>query len=136
MRYKSQFKEELQFVSCSVLFYFVLCKCQFHIYEILLHVQISKAQKAVNLSVFIALLGSVHAKTSRKEMDPWAQFHQFSTLSFYALKAQKRKKDSQVISLSMLSGSTSVKAERKYVGEINPRSSYLFSFSFLAFFCL
>jgi len=49
-----------------------------------------------------------------------AQFHQRSTYSFDARGAQKRKKDSQVISLFMLSGSTSVKAERKYVGEIEP----------------
>jgi len=41
--------------------------------------------------------------------------------SFYAHGAQKRKKDSQVISLFTLSGSTRVKAERKYVGEIEPR---------------
>jgi len=49
----------------------------------------------------------------------WAQFHQRSTYSFNACEAQKRKKDSQVISLFTLSGSTSVKAERKYVGEID-----------------
>jgi len=47
------------------------------------------------------------------------QFHQPSTYSFYARGAQKRKKDSQVIGLFMLSGSTSVKVERKYVGEID-----------------
>ena len=40
--------------------------------------------------------------------------------SFYARGAQKRKKDSQVISLFMLLGSKSVKAEPKYVGEIEP----------------
>jgi len=34
--------------------------------------------------------------------------------------AQKRKKDSQAISLYTLLGSTSVKAEREYVGEIDP----------------
>ncbi len=49
----------------------------------------------------------------------WAQFHQCSTYSFYARGTQKRKKDSQVISLFTLSGSTRVKAERKYVGEID-----------------
>jgi len=42
-----------------------------------------------------------------------AQFHQHSTYSFYARGAQKFKKDSQVISLFMLSGSTSVKAVRR-----------------------
>ncbi len=50
----------------------------------------------------------------------WAQFHQRSTYSFYARGAQKCKKDSQVISLFMLLGSTRVKAERKCVGEIEP----------------
>jgi len=49
------------------------------------------------------------------------QFHQRSTYSFYTRGAQKRKKDSQVISLFMLSGSASVKAECKYVVEIEPR---------------
>jgi len=48
----------------------------------------------------------------------WAQFHQRSTYSFYARGAQKHKKDSPVISLFTLWGSTSVKADRKYVGEI------------------
>ncbi len=37
-------------------------------------------------------------------------------------RVQKRKKYSQVVSLFTLSGSTSVKAERKYVGEIVPGS--------------
>ncbi len=50
----------------------------------------------------------------------WAQFHQRSMYSFYACRAQKRKKDSQVIiSLFTLSGSTTMKAECKYVGEID-----------------
>ncbi len=34
--------------------------------------------------------------------------------------AQKRKKDSQVVSLLTLSGSARTKAARKYVGEIDP----------------
>jgi len=55
-----------------------------------------------------------------KEAEIGAQFHQRSMYSFYARGAQKRKKDSQVISLFTLLGSTSVKAERKYVGEIEP----------------
>jgi len=38
--------------------------------------------------------------------------------------AQKHKKDSQVFSLFTLSGSTSVKAERKCVGEIEPMSPF------------
>jgi len=49
----------------------------------------------------------------------WGQFHQHYTYSFYARGAQKRKKDSQVVSLFTLLGSTSVKAERKYVDEID-----------------
>jgi len=64
---------------------------------------------------------TLFASTYRvSEIDTRAQFHQRSTYSFDARGAQKRKKDSQVISLFMLSGSTSVKAERKYVGEIEP----------------
>ncbi len=58
------------------------------------------------------------------EREWWAQFHQRSTSSFYAHRAQKCKKDSQVISLFTLSVSTIVKAERKYVGEID--TWYLF----------
>jgi hypothetical protein len=53
-------------------------------------------------------------------MRPWAQFHQHSTYSYYTRGAQKSKKDSKVIILFTLSGSTSVKAERKCVGEIEP----------------
>jgi len=49
-----------------------------------------------------------------------SQFHQRSTYSFHAHGAQKRKKDSQVVCLFTLLGSTSVKAEHKYVGEIEP----------------
>jgi len=51
-----------------------------------------------------------------------AEFHQRSTYSFLACGAQKRKKDSQVVSLFTLLGSMSVKAGRKYVGEIEPRT--------------
>ncbi len=49
-----------------------------------------------------------------------SEFHQRFTYSFHARGAQKRKKDSQVVSLFTLLGSSSVKAERKYVGEIEP----------------
>jgi len=38
--------------------------------------------------------------------------------------AQKRKKDSQVVSLFTLLGYTSVKAECIYVGEIEPMSDF------------
>ncbi len=55
-----------------------------------------------------------------KEAEIGAQFHQCSMYSFFAHRAQKRKKDYQVISLFTLSGSRSVKPERKYVGEIEP----------------
>jgi len=51
-----------------------------------------------------------------------AEFHQRSMYSFHALGAQKCKKDSQVVSLFTLLGSMSIKAERKYVGEIEPMS--------------
>jgi len=50
-----------------------------------------------------------------------AEYYQRSMYSFYTHGAQKHKKDSQVFSLFTLLGSTSVKAERKYVGEIEPR---------------
>jgi hypothetical protein len=53
------------------------------------------------------------------EIDSWAEFHQHSTYSFHTRGAQKRKKDSQVVSLFTLLGSTRVKAEGKYVGEID-----------------
>jgi len=56
----------------------------------------------------------------RPPAEIWAEFHQRSTYSFHAHGAQKRKKDSQVFSLFTLLGSTHVKAERKYVGEIEP----------------
>ncbi len=49
----------------------------------------------------------------------WGRFNQLSTYSFYAQGAQMREKDSQVVSIFTLSGSTSVKAERKCVGEID-----------------
>jgi len=39
---------------------------------------------------------------------------------FNARGAQKRKKDSEVISLFTFLGSTTVKAKSKYVGEIEP----------------
>jgi len=52
------------------------------------------------------------------EIETWAQFHQRYTFSFYTCGAQKLEKDSQVVSLFTLSGSTSLKAEHKYVGEI------------------
>jgi len=60
------------------------------------------------------------------------RFHQLSMYSFYAHGAQMREKDSQVVSLFSLFGSTSVKAERKYVGEIEPRSVATATF---VFFC-
>jgi hypothetical protein len=50
------------------------------------------------------------------------QFHQCSMSSFYMRGAQKRKKDSQVVSLFKLLGSVRAKAARKHVGEIDPRS--------------
>jgi len=61
------------------------------------------------------------------EIDTWGRFHQLSTYSFYAQGAQMREKDSQVVSIFTLSGSTSVKAERKCVGEIDTRSTCCFT---------
>jgi hypothetical protein len=53
------------------------------------------------------------------EIGPRGRFYQLSTYSFYARGAQMREKDSQVVSIFTLSGSTSIKAERKCVGEID-----------------
>jgi hypothetical protein len=49
------------------------------------------------------------------------QFHQRFMCNFCARQAQKRKKDSQVVSLFTLSGSARAKAVRKYVREIDPK---------------
>ena len=49
----------------------------------------------------------------------WGQFHQQFISSFYALRSQKRRKDSQVKQLFALSGSVCLKAARKFVGEID-----------------
>ncbi len=56
-------------------------------------------------------------KHSAFEIDIRDRFHQGFTCSFCMRGAQKHKKDSQVVSLFTLSGSMSVKAEHKYVGE-------------------
>jgi len=60
-----------------------------------------------------------------------AQFYQRSTYNFNGRGAQKLKKDSQVISLFMLSESTCAKAERKYVGEIEPRQKMEITYKYL-----
>ena len=49
-----------------------------------------------------------------------SQFHQHFTCSFYALRSQKRKTDSQLKQLLALSGSAGVKAACKRVDEIDP----------------
>ncbi len=49
-----------------------------------------------------------------------AKFYQRFTYSFYAPKAKKRKKDSQVISIFTLLGSTSIKAVCKTVVKLTP----------------
>ncbi len=76
-----------------------------------------KARNVSSQPIFSFILGYGHSLWVS-----WAQFHQHSTYSFYARGTQKRKKVSQVISLFTLLGSTSVKAERKYVGEIESRA--------------
>ncbi len=48
------------------------------------------------------------------------QFHKCFTCSFCAPGAKNHKKDSQFVSLFMLSGSAIEKAAPKYVGEIDP----------------
>jgi hypothetical protein len=63
----------------------------------------------------------MHHVESINQHDTRAQFHQRSKYNFYARGAQKPKKDSQVVSLFTLSESMSVKAERKYFGEIEPQ---------------
>jgi len=65
-----------------------------------------------------------------------AEFHQCSTYSFHMSGAQKRKKDSQIVSLFTLLGSTSLKAERKYVGEIGNKESSLPNFLITRFLIL
>jgi len=54
----------------------------------------------------------------------WYRFHRRSTCSGYARGAQKRKKDSQVVSLFKLTGSEHAKASCKHVGEIDPRCQF------------
>jgi len=49
------------------------------------------------------------------KLTPGLNFINVLSTAFYAPGAQKRKKDSEVISLFTLSGSTKVKAERKYI---------------------
>ena len=48
------------------------------------------------------------------------QFHQRFTCNFYLGRSQKRKKDSQLKQLFVLTGSVSVKATCKHVDEIYP----------------
>jgi len=83
----------------------------------------STKRQSSHQSVSFALLGSVWAKGAYKnvgEIDPWAQFHQRSTYSFYTRRSQKRKKILTTwLTLSLL-GTTCVKSARKYVGEIDP----------------
>ena len=54
------------------------------------------------------------------KIDPRGQFHQHSTLSFYAGRSQKCKKDSQVKQLFVLLGPLHVKAGHKHFDEIDP----------------
>jgi len=61
----------------------------------------------------------------------WGRFHQRSTYSFYARGAQKQKKRQSSHQFFTLSGSTSVKAEHKYVGEID--TLFLFPIETLLF---
>jgi hypothetical protein len=42
-------------------------------------------------------------------IETWGQYHQSSMSSFYTHRSQKRKKDSQVVSLFALLGSASAK---------------------------
>jgi len=79
---------------------------------------------SLSISMWVYVCWCVCVCVIESEREWWAQFHQRSKYSFYAHGAQKRKKDCQIISLFMLSGSTSVKAERKYGGKID--TWYLF----------
>ncbi len=58
--------------------------------------------------------------TNHSFTDTLCQFHQRFMCSFCARRVQKRKKDSQVVSLFTLSGSALTKASSKHVGEIDP----------------
>jgi len=67
-------------------------------------------------------LGATNVKAVCKyvdEIDKRNQFHQCSTYNFYMCRAQKRKKDTQVISLFILLESACAKAVCKYVDEID-----------------
>ncbi len=55
-------------------------------------------------------------------MTPGLNFINILRTAFMRVEPKSVKKDSQVVSLNKLLGSTSVKAERKYVGEIEPMS--------------
>jgi len=50
----------------------------------------------------------------------FCQFHQRSASSLYGCRAQKRKRDSQVISLFTLLQSAGAKVAPIHVGEIDP----------------
>jgi hypothetical protein len=76
--------------------------------------KIQNCQEAYNFLMICLLTGFEKSFAIR------GQFHQLSTYSFYARGAQMREKESQVVSLFTLSGSTSVKVEHKYLGEIEP----------------
>ncbi len=54
------------------------------------------------------------------KLTPGVNFTNKFTLSFYAHRSQKCKKTDDLTFFFTLLGSMSVKAERKYVGEIEP----------------
>jgi len=52
------------------------------------------------------------------------EIHQCFKRSFYTLRSQMCKNDSQIVNLFTLSGSTSVKAELKTFGEFDTRAQF------------
>ena len=92
-----------------------------------------------NVSYFVVTEGIMFKMSDpnlyqpRLDQSIWGQFHQHFTFSFYAYRSQKCKKDSQLNQHFALSGSASVKAACKHVGEIDPCSLYKLS---LVYSCL
>ncbi len=85
----------------------------------------SNSDNIIEFFCLNALLESI-SPTLRHKVQMCHQGSMSSTLySFYSRRSQKRKKDSQVVSLCMLSESLCIKAECKNVDEIDSRTRCL-----------
>jgi len=56
-------------------------------------------ENPLNFGMSARVMGAFYYLTRWKQTVTWAQFHQRSTYSFYALRSQKHKKDNQVVNL-------------------------------------